>query len=98
MKHQIILNISQGVYSNTSIFLTLKNITIKIKHFPNFRDKDLKPTTSTFVHTHINVTGHDGDVLEIQSGVDLVHEVERRGFVVVQREHQSQGAEGLLSS
>lgn len=52
----------------------------------------------TQVHTHVNVTGHDGDVLEVQSSVYLVHEVERCGFIVVQGEHQSQGAQGLFSS
>lgn len=49
-------------------------------------------------HTHVDVTSHNGDVFEVQRSVDLVHEVERRGLVVVQSEHQSQGAEGLLSS
>lgn len=48
--------------------------------------------------THVDVAGHDGHVLEVQRGVDLVHEVERRGLVVVQREHQRQRAERLLSS
>ena len=52
----------------------------------------------THIHTHINVTGHDGDVLEIERSIDLVHEVEGGGFVVVQSEHQRQRAEGLLSS
>lgn len=48
--------------------------------------------------THVDVAGNDGDVLEVQRGIDLVHEVERRGLVVVQREHQRQGAERLLPS
>lgn len=49
-------------------------------------------------HTHVDVTSDNGDIFEVQSSIDLVHEVERRGFVVVQSKHQSQGAEGLLSS
>lgn len=48
--------------------------------------------------THVDVAGDDGDVLEVQRGVDLVHEVEWRGLVVVQGEHQRQGAERLLPS
>lgn len=46
--------------------------------------------------THVDVEGHDGHVLEVERGVDLVHEVERRGFEVVQREDQRQRAERLL--
>lgn len=49
-------------------------------------------------HTHIDVTGNDRDVLEIQSSIYLVHEIERCGLIVVQRKYQSQGAEGLFSS
>ncbi len=40
-------------------------------------------------HTYINVTSDYGDVLEIQSSIYLVHEVEWCGFVVVQSKHQS---------
>lgn len=56
------------------------------------------PSNNPPTRTHVDVTGDDGDILEVQRGVDLVHEVERRGLVVVQREHQCQGAERLLSS
>lgn len=48
--------------------------------------------------TYVYVAGHDGDVLEVEGRVDLVHEVERRGLEVVQGEHQRQRAERLLSS
>ena len=47
---------------------------------------------------HLNVVCDDGHVFEVQSSVNLVHEVERRGLVVVQGEHQSQRAQCLLSS
>lgn len=58
----------------------------------------LRRHVAAAVRTHVDVRGHDGDVLEVQRGVDLVHEVERRGLVVVQGEHQCQRAERLLSS
>lgn len=48
--------------------------------------------------THIDVAGHNGHVLEIQSGVYLIHEVQGRGLKVVQRKDQSQRAQSLLSS
>ena len=34
-----------------------------------------------------DVVADDGDVLEVERGVDLVHDVQRRGLVVVQRKH-----------
>ena len=52
----------------------------------------------TQAHTHINVTGNNGDILEIKSSIYLVHEVQWCGFIVVQSEHQCQGAEGLFPS
>lgn len=48
--------------------------------------------------TYIDVKCHDGDVFEVEGGVDLVHEIQRGGFVVVQGKHQGQGAQGLLPS
>lgn len=48
--------------------------------------------------TYVYVAGHDGDVLEVEGSVDLVHEVERRGLEVMQCKHQRQRAERLLSS
>ena len=46
----------------------------------------------------LDVVGHDWDVLEIQGGVDLIHDVERGGLVVVEGEHQGQWGQGLLST
>lgn len=48
--------------------------------------------------TYIDVKCYDGDVFEVEGGVDLVHEIQRGGFVVVKGKHQGQGAQGLLSS
>lgn len=46
--------------------------------------------------THLDVVGHDGHVLEVQGGVNLVHHIEGRGLVVVQGKDQGEGGEGLL--
>jgi len=48
--------------------------------------------------THLDVVGDDGDVAEVQRGVDLVHDVQRRGFVVVKGENQRQRAQRLLAA
>ena len=44
----------------------------------------------------LDVVGHDGDVLEVQGGVDLVHDVEWGGFVVVESKYERQRGQGLL--
>lgn len=44
------------------------------------------------------VVSHYCYVLEVKSCVDLVHEVQRSGFVVVQGEYQRKRAQGLLSA
>jgi len=44
---------------------------------------------------YLNVVGDNRDVAEVQRGVDLVHDVEWRGLVVVQREDERQRAQGL---
>ena len=36
------------------------------------------------------------DVLEVQGRVNLVHDVEGRGLVVVESEHQGEGGQGIL--
>ena len=46
----------------------------------------------------LDIVGHDGDVLEVEGGVDLVHDVEWGGFVVVEGEDESQGGQGLLAT
>ena len=47
---------------------------------------------------HLNVFCDDGHIFVVHSSVNLVHEVERHGLVVVQGEHQSQRAQCLLFS
>lgn len=44
---------------------------------------------------HLDVVGHDGHVLEVQRGVDLIQHIQRRGLVVVQGKDQRQGAQRL---
>ena len=39
----------------------------------------------------LDVVGHDGDVFEVQSSVDLVHDVEGGGLVVMEGKDQGQG-------
>ena len=46
----------------------------------------------------LDVVAYDGHVLEVQGGVDLVHDVQRRRFVVVQGEDQRQRRERLLAT
>jgi hypothetical protein len=48
--------------------------------------------------THLDVVGDNGHVLEVERGVDLVHHVQRRGLVVVQRKDQRERREGLLAA
>jgi hypothetical protein len=52
------------------------------------------PTTKT----HLDVVGDDGHVLEVEGRVDLVHDVEGRGLVVVEREDERERRERLLSA
>ena len=47
---------------------------------------------------YLDVIGDDRDVLEVQSCINLVHDVEGRGLVVVEGEDQRQGAQCLLPS
>ncbi|RUS83430.1 hypothetical protein EGW08_008802, partial [Elysia chlorotica] len=37
--------------------------------------------------SHLDVVGYDGNILEVEGGIDLVHDVERGGLVVVQGKH-----------
>ena len=46
----------------------------------------------------LDIVGHDGDVLEVEGGVDLVHDVERRRLVVVEGEDEGERAERLLAA
>eukprot|EP00964_Phaeocystis_antarctica_P083806 scaffold52749_cov71-Phaeocystis_antarctica.AAC.2 len=41
---------------------------------------------------------HDAHVAEVERGVDLVHDVQRRRLVVVQREDERERGEGLLAA
>jgi hypothetical protein len=46
----------------------------------------------------LNVIRHNRDILEIQSGVDFVHKVQRRGLEDVQCEYKSQRGQSLSIS
>ena len=46
----------------------------------------------------LDVVADDAHVAEVERGVDLVHDVQRRGLVVVQREHERERGEGLLAA
>ena len=46
----------------------------------------------------LDVIGHDGDVLKVQGRVNLVHDVQRGGLVIMQSKDQGQRREGFLSS
>ena len=46
----------------------------------------------------LDIVRNDGHVPEIQRGVDLVHEVQRRRLVRVEREHERERAQRLLST
>ena len=47
---------------------------------------------------NLDVVSNDGDILEVESSVDLVHDVEGCRFVVMQGKDQCQRAQRLLSS
>lgn len=38
---------------------------------------------STHAHTNLDVISHNGDIFEVQSGIDLIHDVERSGFIMM---------------
>ena len=52
----------------------------------------------SIMRAHLDVVGDDGDVLEVERRVDLVHDVERRRLVVMQREDERQRAQRLLAA
>ncbi len=47
--------------------------------------------------TYPNVTGYDGHISEVQRSVDLVHDVEGAGAVVVKTEYECQRRQSLLT-
>lgn len=47
------------------------------------------------LRTVLDVVRDDGDVAEVKSGVDLVHEVQRSGLVNMQCEDERQRAQSL---
>ena len=53
--------------------------TLEVVYQPEGDDNELCVLCAVF-----NIVGHDGDVSEIQSGVDLVHEVQRSGLCIIQ--------------
>ena len=50
------------------------------------------------VYMYLDVVSHNRDILEVESSVNLVHNVEGRWFVVMEGKDQGQGAECLLSA
>lgn len=46
---------------------------------------------------YLNVISNYGDIFEIQGSINLIHDIEGCGFVVMESKDQGQGAEGLLS-
>ena len=47
---------------------------------------------------NLDVVGNNGDVLEVQSGINLIHDVQRCWLVMVKGKDQSQRAQCLLAS
>ncbi len=37
--------------------------------------------------SHLNVVGNDGDVLEVERRINLVHYIERRWFIVMKSKY-----------
>jgi len=50
------------------------------------------------LRTIFDVISNNRNVAEVKSGVNLIHEVQRRGFVDMQSENQSEGTQRLLAS
>ena len=48
--------------------------------------------------SYLDVVTDDGDVLEVQGSVDLVHDVERVGLELVEGKDQRQGTQRLLTA
>ena len=48
------------------------------------------------VMTYLDVMANDGDILEVEGGIDLVHHIQGGGLVVVQGKHQGEGTQCLL--
>ena len=46
--------------------------------------------------TYLDVMANDGDILEVEGGIDLVHHIQGGGLVVVQGKHQGEGTQCLL--
>ena len=66
----------------------------QLKHVASQWNDDKLGVFSAF----LDVVGHDGDVLEVQGSVDLVHHVERGGLVVVESKDQGQRRESFLAA
>ena len=62
-------------------------------NLPQGDDDELSVLGSLF-----DVVGHNGNVLEVQGSVNLVHDVERCWLVVMESEDQGERGESLLSS
>ena len=60
--------------------------TCELKHVGSERDDDELCVPGPL----LDVVGHDGDVLEVQGRVNLVHHVQRRWLVVMESKHLQQ--------
>jgi len=49
-------------------------------------------------HTYFDVVGNNGNILEVQRSINLIHDVQRGWFEMVQRKHKRQGAQGFLTT
>ena len=46
----------------------------------------------------LDIRRDDGDIPEIQRGIDLIHDVQRGGLIMMESEHQRERGQRLLAS
>jgi len=46
----------------------------------------------------LDVAGDDADIAKVERGIDFIHDVQWRGLVVVQREHEGKRGQGFLAA
>ncbi len=59
-----------------------------------------RPRISTLFQAqiHLNIMPNNGDILEIQCSINLIHDIQRRRFKLMEGKHQGQRAQCLFST
>ena len=54
---------------------------------PQFRGVLIEELHCIIMHIYLDVVGNDGDILEVESCINLIHHIERRRLIMVQSKH-----------